>query len=141
MMASGDLFEYPAFAFQNFAEALLRNRFHTAISSVRSPFAASIGGTFTDKQPSTASYKFVNSSSKLSPWVAQPGIAGTSAQKPPSSASWTTTLSFTAQDRCGRVYPSDQKALGRVKPGRHFFIYRLIYTRLEHAETQSHGVR
>src|SRR5579864_7714230 len=30
----------------------------------------------------------------VSPWVAQPGMAGTSAQKPPSSASCTTTLIF-----------------------------------------------
>src|SRR4051812_36314281 len=35
------------------------------------------------------------SSSMLSPCVAQPGIAGTSAQKPPSSASCTTILIFT----------------------------------------------
>src|ERR1700733_3612176 len=34
------------------------------------------------------------SSSMLSPCVAQPGIAGTSAQKPPSSASCTTILIF-----------------------------------------------
>lgn len=40
-----------------------------------------------DRHPSTASYKLARSSSKVSPWVAQPGIAGTSAQKPPSSAS------------------------------------------------------
>src|SRR5438046_2541242 len=34
------------------------------------------------------------SSSMLSPCVAQPGMAGTSAQKPPSSASCTTILIF-----------------------------------------------
>src|ERR1700704_3128449 len=49
-----------------------------------------------DRQPSIASYRFCSSSSKVSPWVAQPGIAGTSAQKPPSSASWITTLIFIA---------------------------------------------
>src|SRR5215216_1987792 len=37
------------------------------------------------------------SSSMLSPCVAQPGIAGTSAQKPPSSASCTTILIFTIE--------------------------------------------
>src|SRR4051812_20804300 len=34
------------------------------------------------------------SSSIDSPWLAQPGMAGTSAQKPPSSASCTITLIF-----------------------------------------------
>src|SRR4030088_1490106 len=47
-----------------------------------------------DRQPSIASYRFCSSSSKVSPWVAQPGIAGTSAQKPPSSASCTTIFIF-----------------------------------------------
>src|SRR3954454_21623468 len=41
-----------------------------------------------------ASRKFRRSSFMLSPCVAQPGIAGTSAQKPPSSASCTTILIF-----------------------------------------------
>src|SRR5215467_3730678 len=36
-----------------------------------------------DRQPSIASYKFFSNSSKVSPWVAQPGMAGTSAQYPP----------------------------------------------------------
>jgi hypothetical protein len=34
------------------------------------------------------------SSARVSPWVKQPGRAGTSAQKPPSSASWTITLTL-----------------------------------------------
>lgn len=110
LVAAANLLEYPAFVFQNLAEFFARNGSHTAISSMRSPFAELTGATSTDKQPSMASYRFVKSSSKVSPCVAQPGIAGTSAQKPPSSASCTTTLSFMAQDRFGRLYPSSQNA-------------------------------
>src|SRR5882672_2734005 len=47
-----------------------------------------------DRQPSIASYRFFCNSSQVSPWVAQPGIAGTSAQYPPSSALCTTTWKF-----------------------------------------------
>src|SRR6266516_4842196 len=48
----------------------------------------------TERHPSIASCKLRRSSSMVSPCVAQPGIAGTSAQKPPSSASCMTTLIF-----------------------------------------------
>ena len=78
---------------------------------------------------STASYRFLSNSSNVSPWVAQPGIDGTSAQKPPSSASWTTTLifivhiltrnpGFDSKISCARRYPrsdsSRSKKSGKV---------------------------
>ena len=47
----------------------------------------------TENQPSTASRRLAMISSIVSPWVTQPGKAGTSAQKPPSSATW--TMAFT----------------------------------------------
>src|ERR1700738_2406681 len=91
--------ESPAIALNETGEFTARERRHMAISTIRS-FPPDCGdATSTERQPSIASYKFCSSSSKVSPSVAQPGMAGTSAQKPPSSASCTTTLIFIAKLR------------------------------------------
>src|ERR1700730_13656452 len=74
--------------------------------------------TSTERQPSMASCRLPRSSSMVSPCVAQPGMAGTSAQKPPSSASCTTTLIFMLRDNAtpdkepaaDLVYPADRLA-------------------------------
>lgn len=50
--------------------------------------------TTTARQPSTASPRFWSSSSKVSPWVAQPRMDGTAIQEPPSFASWIMAFSF-----------------------------------------------
>ena len=47
--------------------------------------------TGTEWQPSMAPRRLKRSSSIVSPCVSQPGMEGTSAQKPPSSALWTIT--------------------------------------------------
>src|SRR5215204_6529061 len=94
VMAAVDTQQSPAVPLDQASEITAGQRLHTVISRTRSLPPGLGSGTSTDKQPSTASYKFVKSSSKVSPWVAQPGMAGTSAQKPPSSASCTTTLIF-----------------------------------------------
>src|SRR5437016_940186 len=71
---------------------------HTAISRTRSPSDVCTGPISTDRHPSIASRMFFTNSSTLSPSEAHPGMAGTSPQKPPSSALWITTLSFIAFD-------------------------------------------
>ena len=70
----------PAAQFEKSGQVVARQRLHIAISSTR-PFTSALGSaTSTDKHPSIASRRFCRSSSMVSPWVAQPGIAGTSAQ-------------------------------------------------------------
>lgn len=66
----------------------------TAISSIRSLPPGDGGAISMARQPSMASRRLAISSAMVSPCVTQPGMAGTSAQKPPSSASWMTALIF-----------------------------------------------
>jgi hypothetical protein len=85
----------PAETDKQSSKLLARQRSHTAISSTRSDCPSTLDLTSTERQPSTASCTFARSSSSVSPSLAQPGTAGTSAHRPPSSASWTITLIFT----------------------------------------------
>src|ERR1700687_429605 len=89
----------------------------------RWPETPSVSSRSTDRQPSTASYKFCSSSSKVSPWVAQTGMEGTSAQSPPSSASWTITLSFILvscrAEASFTSWTSIAWSLSQVRPGNH----------------------
>ena len=66
---------------------------HTSSSTCSVP-PGSGAATSIERQPSMASRRLRSNSSMVSPWDAQPGMAGTSAQKPPSSAACTTTLTF-----------------------------------------------
>ena len=93
MVAPVDSSKCPAVMFQRTGKRLARDRFHIA-SSTTSPPIAEPSETATERQPSMASRTLESKSSMLSPCVAQPGMAGTSAQYPPSSARWTMTLTF-----------------------------------------------
>src|SRR5947209_1955685 len=86
-MAAGDPQEFPTALLDQAREVAARKRFHKAISRMRSLPVRCGSSTSMERQPSIASWRFRNSSSIVSPWLAHPGIAGTSAQKPPSSAS------------------------------------------------------
>jgi hypothetical protein len=94
VLAAVDSSETPAAPLEEAAEFLAGEGRHTAISSTRSDCFNVRSRTSMDRHPSTASCTFLRSSSRVSPSLAHPGIAGTSAQNPPSSASWTTTLIF-----------------------------------------------
>src|SRR5271165_3968718 len=94
VMTAVDAKKKPAVALGNSNQFFTGNRLHTAISRTRSVGNDSVWATSTDKHPSMASCKLASNSSHVSPCVAQPGRAGTSAQYPPSSASCTTTLTF-----------------------------------------------
>src|SRR3954447_21525721 len=94
VMAAVNAKQGPAATLDHTSEVAAGYRFHAGNSSIRSVPPGSGGATSMDKHPSIASWRFCISSSMLSPCVAQPGIAGTSAQKPPSSASCTTILIF-----------------------------------------------
>ncbi len=89
-----DARETPTASFQETADAFAGDGFHPAVSTIRRVPESGISQISTDRQPSTVSYKLLNNSSNVSPCIAQPGMAGTTAQYPPSSASWTTTFNF-----------------------------------------------
>lgn len=86
MMASINSGQGPTLAFDDCDQLLARDLLHSASSMTRSLFPISLCGVSTERQPSTASRRLLVISSMVSPWVTQPGKAGTSAQKPPSSA-------------------------------------------------------
>ena len=93
MMAAVDAQQSPAVPLDNASEVASGMPSYGDFENAL--FAAGLGrGDVDRKQPSMASCRLRISSSMVSPWVAQPGMAGTSAQKPPSSASCTTTLIF-----------------------------------------------
>src|SRR5271165_986892 len=94
VMTAVDAKKKPAMALENSNQFFTGNRLHTAISRTRSVGNDSACATSTDRHPSMASCTLASNSSHVSPCVAQPGMAGTSAQYPPSSASCTTTLTF-----------------------------------------------
>lgn len=97
MVAAVNPEQNPAFPLHGARQFAPGDRLHMAISITRSLPVGCAGVTSTERHPSTASRRFASSSSIVSPCVAQPGIAGTSAQYPPSSASWMTALSFIVQ--------------------------------------------
>src|SRR6267142_772204 len=94
MVATVDTKQYPTASLDHPGEVATGHGFHAGNSSIRSVPPGSGGATSMERHTSIASRRFCMSSSMLSPWVAQPGMAGTSAQKPPSSASCTTILIF-----------------------------------------------
>src|SRR5271170_2683643 len=94
VMAARDSQQPPAAPLDQTREVAAGDPPHRAISRMRSLPVRLDSSTSTDRQPSIASCTLRSSSSMVSPCVAHPGIAGTSAQKPPSSASWTTTFIF-----------------------------------------------
>src|SRR5690242_2874448 len=96
MMAAADPQKRPAAALDDASELTAGNRLHIASSRTRSPLPRFGSETSTERQPSIAWCRLRRSSSMVSPWLAQPGMAGTSPQKPPSSASCTMTLIFMA---------------------------------------------
>src|SRR5262249_45459018 len=87
MMATLNSGQRPAFSFDYGSQFLARDLLHRANSMTRSLLPISLSGVSTESQPSTASRKLWVISSMVSPWVTQPGKAGTSAQNPPSWAS------------------------------------------------------
>jgi YD repeat-containing protein len=99
VMAALGLQQLSAVALEQPAECLARERLHPDASHAEldpcrgSAGSASSGGAVSS-QAWIASRTFASSSSMVSPWLTQPGRAGTSAQKPPSSASCTTILTF-----------------------------------------------
>ncbi len=86
MMAAIDSCESPSLAFCQLSHAPPANGLHMAISKISSADDKSVSPA--SNQPSTASRRFDSNSTRLSHWVTHPGSAGTSAQKPPSSAAW-----------------------------------------------------
>src|SRR6266508_3391412 len=80
VVASMDTRQAPTVTLKQLREVFSGDGFHTTISTIRSLRVLFIVLTSTDKHPSTASSRFCNNSSKVSPWVAHPGMAGTSAQ-------------------------------------------------------------
>src|SRR5258705_3854775 len=80
VMASADAKQCPVASLNDPSELATGNRFHAGNSSIRSVPPGSGGATSMERQPSMASWRFCMSSSMVSPSVAQPGIAGTSAQ-------------------------------------------------------------
>src|SRR5437899_1352759 len=87
MMAAANAEQSPAASLHQAGEVAAGQYLHTEISRMRLLSSGFGSATSTERQPSTASCRLWRSSSIVSPWVAHPGIAGTSAQKPPSSAS------------------------------------------------------
>ena len=91
VVTADDASNVPAVPTQGGNECPSRDLLHTANSRTRAPAAAWRKVLrSTDRQPAMASRRFARSSARVSPCVAHPGIAGTSAQYPPSSASCTT---------------------------------------------------
>src|SRR5450432_2434770 len=127
VVAAVDAKQGPAAPFDNPDEVPAGCRFHAGNSNIRSIPPGSGGSTSIERHPSIASCRFCMSSSMLSPCVAQPGMAGTSAQKPPSSASCTTILIFIVdlQTRLSPGYSANSSAVCtslrrlRVHLGRH----------------------
>jgi len=76
----------PALPLNGRCQRFARNLFHRANSMMRSFWATPASVVSTESHNSTASRKLEVTSSSVSPWVTHPGNAGTSAQKPPSSA-------------------------------------------------------
>src|SRR5271157_236534 len=72
--------ELPAVTLDEAGKVLAGEGLHRAISNIWSLGVCSGGSTSTSKQASMASWTFAINSSMVSPCVAQPGIAGTSAQ-------------------------------------------------------------
>src|SRR5258708_10199976 len=90
VVAAADAQQLPAAPLDHPRELAAGDRPHRAISTMRSLPPGLGAATSTARQPSMASCRLRINSSMVSPWVEQPAMAGTSAQKPPSSASCTT---------------------------------------------------
>lgn len=94
VMAAVDAGEHPTAALDETGEFASGDLFHTVTSIIWSG-ADTAGASSAMSQPSIASRMFARSSSSVSPWETQPGRAGTSPQKPPSSAGWMMALRIT----------------------------------------------
>ena len=93
-MTAANTGQAPTLPLHGFGQLLARNLFHRANSIMRSFSASPVAVLSTESHSSMASRKLAVSSASVSPWVTQPGKAGTSAQKPPSSAGWMIALTF-----------------------------------------------
>ena len=93
VMTSVDSSNRPAVLLQQSGKLFALKRPHIT-SSITFCSLPQDSGTVTERQPSMASRILAIKVSMVSPCVAQPGMAGTSAQYPPSSALWTITLIF-----------------------------------------------
>src|SRR5262245_997587 len=76
----------PTTPLNNLGKLAPKDLLHTVTSSTRSAAPAWVVSSSASSQPSIASRTFARTSSMVSPWETHPGNAGTSAQKPPSSA-------------------------------------------------------
>jgi hypothetical protein len=90
-LISGQL---PTLLFHRPGKLFARDLFHTATSMTLEGALISPSGSPAASQPSMASRRLALSSSIVSPCVTQPGSDGTSAQYPPSSASWMMAFKF-----------------------------------------------
>jgi hypothetical protein len=77
---------------QQGGKSLTGNLLHKANSSTSEPAESSPSSWEASSQPMAASLRCSSNSSWVSPWLTQPGKAGTSPQKPPSSAGRTIAL-------------------------------------------------
>ena len=84
----------PTAGLEHLAKLLSGNRLHNSISVTWASTPATALSVATSIQPCAASLMFDNVSGRSSPSDTHPGKPGTSAQKPPSSAGCTRTLSF-----------------------------------------------
>src|ERR1700730_1197143 len=85
VVAAADAQQLPAAPLDHPRKLAADDRPHTAISRMRSLPPGLGAATSTARQPSIASCRLRMSSSMVSPWVAQPGMAGASGQQPPFS--------------------------------------------------------
>src|SRR6266478_6839919 len=119
VVTAADPQQFPAAPFNQASKFAAGDSLHTTISRMRSLPPGFGSTTSTDRQPSIASRRLRKSSSMVSPCVAQPGMAGTSAQKPPSSAECTTILIFISvrwSFECEfRLYRLECKCWGRLR--------------------------
>jgi len=88
-----DASQHPAFALNGLRKRFAGYLLQIASSKTRLSSAGTAAVSPASNQSSTASRRLARISSSVSPWVTQPGSAGTSAQNPPSSAWWTIALS------------------------------------------------
>ena len=86
VMAASNPLKHPATILQHLAETLAGDRLHNSTSTTWLEGSSGTRSAATSIQPSAASRIFARASSSVSPSETQPGKAGTSAQKPPSSA-------------------------------------------------------
>ncbi len=96
VMTTVEASQLPAARLYDTRQLAARNLFHTVTSSILSVAPGLNSPSSASSQPSIASRTFACASSIVSPCETQPGKAGTSAQKPPSSALWINTFNVTS---------------------------------------------